>query len=169
MGFYPRVSAQGFFASVFVSGLVCASLLSINSGVKAEVMPPHTKSQEIKSQNNFAPLIKGAPKATLSWSDVRKAHNVALSELRSQLKPADEYATLYAIQVALVRVGDGQTYVWGRPKRKLRALITPTSSYRASNGDICRKLKVSLSLGRYFKRIKTTACRTKNHSWKLQS
>ena len=115
------------------------------------------------------PFIKGAPKINLNWSDARKPRQMTLTKLRAKLRPADEYATLNALLIALSRVGDGQTYIWTRPKRQLRAFITPTSSYRNETGTICRKLVVSLALGSHIKRIKTTACRAKDRSWKLQS
>ena len=94
---------------------------------------------------------------------------MTLTKLRAKLRPADEYATLNALLIALSRVGDGQTYIWGRPKRQLRAFITPTSSFRNEKGTICRLITVSLALGPYMKRIETTACRAKNRSWQLQS
>jgi len=115
------------------------------------------------------PFVKGAPKIDLNWSDAKKPRNMSLTRLRAKLRPADEYATLNALLIALNRVGDGQTYVWGRPKRQLRAFITPISSYRNPNGTICREIVVSLALGSYLKRIETAACRAKDRSWKLQS
>ena len=115
------------------------------------------------------PYVKGAPKVQLNWSDARKPRKMSLTRLRAKLRPADEYATLNALLVALSRVGDGQTYIWGRPKRQLRAFITPISSYRNPNGIICREIIVSLSLGSYMKRIETAACRSKDRSWKIQS
>ena len=121
------------------------------------------------TQKYQKPLIKGAPKINLNWSDAKKPRQMTLTRLRAKLRPADEYATLNALLIALSQVGDGQTYIWGRPKRQLRAFITPTSSYRDKTGTICRKLTVSLALGSYMKRIETTACRAKDRSWKLQS
>ena len=115
------------------------------------------------------PLIKGAPKIDLNWSDAKKPRKMTLTKLRAKLRPADEYATLNALLIALSRVGDGQTYIWGRPKRQLRAFITPTSSFRDEKGTICRQIVVSLALGSYMKRIETTACRAKDRSWQLQS
>ncbi len=122
----------------------------------------------VQAQDVQAPLIKGAPKINMDWADTQKPRRMNFSQLRKRLKPADEFATLYALQVALSRVGDGQTYVWSRPKRKLRAFITPVNSFRASNGTICRKIIVSLALGSYLKRTKTTACRASDRSWTLQ-
>lgn len=126
-------------------------------------------SSSAHSQESLRPFIKGAPKIDMNWSDARKPRIMKFSQLRSRLRPADGFAALYALQIALSRVGDGQTYIWGRPKRQLRALITPISSYRSKSGNICREIMVSLTLGSYLKRIKTTACRAKDRSWQLQS
>ena len=115
------------------------------------------------------PYVKGAAKIDLNWSDTRKPRKMTLTRLRSKLRPADEYATLNALLIALSRVGDGQTYIWGRPKRQLRAFITPISSYRDKSGSICREIVVSLALGAHMKRIETTACRAKDRSWQIQS
>ena len=121
------------------------------------------------AQNSQQPLIKGAPKINMNWAETKKPRNMNFSRLRAKLRPADEFATLYALQVALSRVGDGQTYVWARPKRKLRAFITPVNSYRADNGSICRNVIVSLALGSYMKRTKATACRASDKSWQMKS
>ena len=121
------------------------------------------------AQTQYPPAIKETTKIDMNWSKVAKPLQPHFAQLRAKLRPADEFAALYALQIALSRVGDGQSFVWGRPKRKLRAVITPVSSFRAQSGDICRKIVFTMSLGNYAKRIKTTACRAKDNSWKLQS
>ncbi len=115
-----------------------------------------------------SPQVEAA-KIDMKWSSLGHQHSTHFLQLRSKLRPADEYATLYAMQIALSRVGDGQTFVWSRPKRQLRALITPLSSWRHVNGSICRKISVSLSLGSTLKRMKTIACRDKKRVWQMQS
>ncbi len=155
MRFDPRFAKIEFgFAA-----LLMVTLIAITNGAHAAPL----------SQNTQSALVKGAPRIDLNWSDAKKPRKMTLTKLRSKLRPADEYATLNALLIALSQVGDGQTYIWGRPKRQLRAFITPTSSYRDKSGNICREIIVSLVLGSYMKRIETTACRGKNRSWQLQS
>ncbi len=121
------------------------------------------------AQNSPLSYTKGAPKTGLNWSDMQKPRKMSFTTLRKRLRPADAYATLAALQLALSRLGDGQTYAWHRPKRQLRAFITPINSFRNKSGSICRELIVSLALGSYLRRIETTACRAKDHSWQMQS
>ncbi len=151
MRFDPRVMKKEFV----LASLLMASLITYSANIHAQDIP--------------GSHVTGAPKTNIGWNDLRKPRNMSFSQLRKRLKPADEYAALYALQVALSRLGDGQTYVWGRPKRKLRAFITPVNSYRSENGNICRNIIVSLALGAYIKRIKTSACRASDKSWQLQS
>ena len=155
MRFDPRFAKIEFG----LAALLMVTLIAFTNGAHAAPLV----------QNNESPLVKGAPKIDLNWSDAKKPRKMTLTKLRAKLRPADEYATLNALLIALSRVGDGQTYIWGRPKRQLRAFITPTKSYRNENGTICRAITVSLVLGSYMKRIQTTACRANNRSWQLQS
>ena len=115
-----------------------------------------------------SPQVEAA-KINMKWSKAARQQQTNFLQLRSKLRPADEYATLYALQIALSRVGDGQTFVWSRPKRQLRARITPLNSWRHVNGSICRKISVSLALGRTLKNMQTIACRDQKHVWQMQS
>jgi hypothetical protein len=160
MRFDPRVLKLEFA----VTALLMATLIAFSSSAHAEPVKAIPLAQD-----NLRPLIKGVPRLNMSWSETKKTRKMNFSQLRSKLRPADEFAALYALQIALSRIGDGQTYVWGRPKRQLRALITPINSYRNETGSICREIIVSMVLGSYLKRIETTACRAKDHSWQLQS
>ncbi len=155
MRFDPRFAKLEFgFAA-----LLMVTLIAFTTSARATPL----------THNDQSSLVKGAPKIDLNWSDAKRPRKMSLTKLRAKLRPADEYATLNALLIALSRVGDGQTYIWGRPKRQLRAFITPTSSFRNKKGTICRQIIVSLALGSYMKRIETTACRAKDRSWQLQS
>ncbi len=158
MRFDPHVLKMEFA----VAALLMATFIAFSSNA-------HAQTVRVPGGKSTPPIINGAPKIDMNWSDTRKPRKMKFSQLRSRLRPVDEYAALYALQVALSRVGDGQTYVWGRPKRQLRAIITPISSYRSPKGAICRDIIVSLALGSYIKRIETTACRASDKSWQLQS
>ena len=91
-----------------------------------------TKKGEIPNRKSFpfkAPEITGA---------LPPRREVPLKELKSRLTDADLTAALQAMSVVLSEIGDGTTYVWGRPMRRLRGLITPLSSFRNAEGQICR-------------------------------
>ncbi|MCF6199491.1 MAG: hypothetical protein L3J67_08855 [Hyphomicrobiaceae bacterium] len=133
--------------------LAMVSFLSTNAYAQTGLQSPQVEAAKIK----------------MNWSKVARQHSTRFMQLRSKLRPADEYATLYAMQIALSRVGDGQTFIWSRPKRQLRALITPLSSWRHVNGSICRKISVSLVLGTTLKHMETIACRNKKRVWQMQS
>jgi surface antigen len=115
------------------------------------------------------PLAQSTPRLDITWSEARQPKGASFNKLRSNLDAGDAYATLNALHVALSSVGDGQTYVWGRPKRQLRALITPTKSYRNADKRICRNVVVTLSLGSHIERTETAACRAEDKSWQFAS
>lgn len=111
---------------------------------------------------------QGAAKKQMHWAQIARQRPARFRKRHTGLHPADQVETLAAVQMALERVGDGQSYVWDRPEHRLHAIITPLSSWRHPNGDICRKISLSLALGDYAKRTKTIACRNKQHIWKLK-
>ena len=149
-----------FRSRVFVFAFAAAALMTVASMMNTE---------KASAQTSLLPQIHTSPKSNLSWAELTKPKQLSLKQLRSRLNPADEYATLYALQIALTRVGDGQTYIWGRPNRRLRALITPVNSYRSTDGRICRQVIFTLSLGDYLKRTEATACRATDRSWNIES
>ncbi len=84
-----------------------------------------------------------------------------------RLTAADRRAALEALQFALMEVGDGATFVWHRPKGKLRGIVRPTSSFRNAKGQICRHLVFAVALGGYQKKMEGIACRTNDGGWSL--
>lgn len=142
--------------------LVVAPLFAaLSSAIIASLSPA-------SADTRLVARLSDAPRADISWSELRKPKPATFKHLRSQLDTADAFATLYALQNALTNVADGQTYVWGRPKRQLRTLITPTTSFRGADGRVCRKLIVTIALGDHLKRTETTACRGDDKSWQLE-
>lgn len=90
---------------------------------------------------------------------------IPFSRLRANLVAKDHAKALDALHLALSEVGDGSTYVWERPKRFLRGLITPTSSFRDVTGRVCRHVVYTLSLGHHTRRTEGIACRNPDLQW----
>ena len=90
------------------------------------------------------------------------------AEMRRPLDARDEIAALESVQLALAEVGDGSNYVWHRYDGRLSGVVTPTASFRDSDGNVCRHLIVILSAGTRSKRTEGVACRLGNGRWQLQ-
>lgn len=88
--------------------------------------------------------------------------------MRRQLDARDEIAALESVHLALAEVGDGSSYVWHRYHGHLSGVVTPTASFRDSEGNVCRHLIVILSAGTRSKRTEGIACRLGNGRWQLQ-
>lgn len=90
------------------------------------------------------------------------------AEMRRPLDARDEIAALESVHLALAEVGDGSSYVWHRYDGRLSGVVTPTASFRDSDGNVCRHLIVILSAGTHSKRTEGVACRLDSGRWQLQ-
>ena len=90
-----------------------------------------------------------------------------LRHLRAQLDEKDHLAALKALHIALSQLSDGATFVWRKKSRQLAGVIKPTMAFRNTEGQICRHVIYSLSLGRYVKSIEGIACRDTQGRWWL--
>lgn len=81
----------------------------------------------------------------------------------------DHRATLEAIQYALMEVADGASFVWRRTTSRLHGVVRPTSSFRDSEGRVCRHIELGLSAGTVTRRIEGIACREATGVWLLAS
>jgi hypothetical protein len=88
-------------------------------------------------------------------------------EYKQQLDDTDEIAAFEALHLGLTEVADGATYVWHRANGRLSGAVQPTQSFKASNGQICRHIVVSLSSGTMHRRTEGIACRAGNGVWSL--
>ena len=120
------------------------------------------------SQEINQPLAT-APAESKVWGNDRAAARPAPSffRLRARLAAADRNRALEALHLALSQVGDGGSYVWARPKKRLRGIITLTASFRDVQGRICRHIIYKLVLGEHSRRTEGIACRGKNRQWEL--
>ncbi|MBX9591987.1 MAG: hypothetical protein K2X43_22060 [Hyphomonadaceae bacterium] len=80
----------------------------------------------------------------------------------------DEIATLEAIRVALVEVGDGSSFVWHHGNGRLSGVIHPTASFKDAAGRICRHIVVVLTTGARSGRVEGVACRLTDGRWQLE-
>ena len=88
-------------------------------------------------------------------------------EQKSPLDETDEIAAFEALHLGLSEVADGATYVWHRANGRLSGAVQPTQSFKATNGQICRHIVVSLSSGTMHRRTEGIACRAINGVWNL--
>jgi surface antigen len=90
-----------------------------------------------------------------------------LAERHDNLDEDDEIAALEAIRVALSEVGDGSTFIWHRRNGRLSGSVKPTSSFRDTNGRVCRHLVLLLATATRTGTIEGIACRAGNGRWEL--
>lgn len=75
-------------------------------------------------------------------------------------------AALESVQLALSRVEDRSMYVWHRGR--LSGTVKPTSSFRRTNGELCRHLVIELATDEDFRTMEGVACREANGLWRLE-
>ena len=84
------------------------------------------------------------------------------------LDSRDETAVLEAVHLALTEVGDGSAYVWHGRSGRLSGVVSPTSSFKDTNGKICRHIVVALSADGYSRQTEGVACRLSTGTWQLE-
>lgn len=87
---------------------------------------------------------------------------------RLPLDGSDELAALDAVQIALTEAADGATYVWQRHHGRLNGAVRMTSTFRGSDGRLCRHLVMTLSSGGYSRKTEGIACRDRDLVWSLE-
>jgi hypothetical protein len=87
---------------------------------------------------------------------------------RDRLTPRHEIAAMDAIHTALNETADGSTYVWHDDSGQLSAIVKPTTSFRNSDGQICRHIHLMLNTGRYSRKSEGIACRLDTRIWSLE-
>lgn len=119
------------------------------------------------------PASAGTPATTTERQSKRISNaphrTPSLAELRARLNESDRRVALSALHIALTRISDGATYVWRKSGRNLIGTIKPTSAFRNANGQVCRHVIYTLTLGRYHKRVEGIACRGISGRWSLSS
>ncbi|SRR5258706_8830387 len=91
----------------------------------------------------------------------------AYAQPRRTSDESDEGAALRALHTALTEGGDGATYVWQRPDRRLSGSVRPTASFMSAAGQVCRHLVVTLSADGRSRTVEGIACRQQDGSWAI--
>jgi surface antigen len=143
----------------------------------APTAPPPVQQNGIGSGNTGNCTCPGSAPADDAAERARRWPKPALAdhaapplkspEQKQQLDDTDETAAFEAMHLGLTEVADGATYVWHRANGRLSGAIQPTQSFKASNGQICRHIVVSLSSGTMHRRTEGIACRASNGVWSL--
>ncbi len=87
--------------------------------------------------------------------------------LHAPLDETDEVAALESLQFALTEVADGSSYVWHRSNGRLSGIVKPMSSFKDSQGSICRNVLVVLNSADTTKKTEVVACRLTTGVWQL--
>lgn len=90
-----------------------------------------------------------------------------LAGLQAPYDLNDELSALETLQFALTEVADGSSYVWHRSNGRLSGIVKPVSSFKDTNGAVCRHVIVMLNGEDVTKKTETVACRMNNGVWKL--
>ncbi|MFA5956148.1 hypothetical protein [Hyphomicrobium sp.] len=85
------------------------------------------------------------------------------------LDQSDEDAALESVQFALTEVADGSSYVWYRAHGQLSGVVKPVSSFKDTQGSVCRHAVVMLSVTESTKSTEIVACRLPTGIWQLES
>lgn len=87
---------------------------------------------------------------------------------RTMLDETDEIAALESVQFALTEVGDGASYIWHRNNGHLSGMVQPVTSFKDSQGQVCRHVVVILTSGVVSKKAEGVACRLASGQWTLE-
>ena len=123
-------------------------------------------SDAVAEPTDFATEPKVARQMPPGPAQTARKHP-SLAELRAGLDDTDRLATLNAVHVALTQLSDGATFVWRNSARTLTGVVRTTVAFRNVDGDICRHLILTLTLGRHAKRVEGIACRDGDGRWHL--
>ena len=91
------------------------------------------------------------------------------SEIGKSLDKADKAYAQRTAQDALEYNKTGQTSTWRNPDSGHSGTVTPTSTYRTSEGSDCREFETNIYVDGKQERGVGTACRQPDGTWKVQS
>ena len=145
-------------------GLVTVYLTAIIAAVAIAVTTPITTIPAVASEGNSLVDIddrhSGLPGTILSTP--------VEADARYALSSHDHDAALEAIQIALMEVQDGASYVWRRQHGLLNGIVRPTKSFLDRRGRVCRHIVVLLNSGQFSRKTEGIACRQSDGIWSLE-
>lgn len=89
------------------------------------------------------------------------------SEVGKSLDRADRQAMSNTTQETLETNPSGQTSTWQNPDSGNSGTVTPTSTYRNSEGQYCREYQQTVEIGGKSEQAYGTACRQPDGTWQI--
>lgn len=112
--------------------------------------------------------VAASPEANCSCpNSAKKNLKPKFAGLSVVLDETDEIAALESVQFALTEVADGATYVWHRSNGHISGFVKPVSSFKASDGSVCRTATIVFSSGNTTKKTEAKACRLPTGVWQM--
>ena len=141
--------AEAFVLTV-LTGVLLAALVFLSGGpaFSAEPVPDGAKCNCPDKNTASRPQVAGLP--------------------GPRLDEADEAAALESIQMGLSEMDDGEPFVWRRTNGRLSGIVRPTTSFRNTEGRLCRHVVVLLTTGYKTSTAEGIACRLPDRRWVLE-
>ncbi len=79
----------------------------------------------------------------------------------------DRADATYAQQTATRAFTENRGYQWQNPQNGNSGIITPTETFTAQNGSLCREYSQTINVGGRQERAFGTACQQPDGSWKI--
>ncbi len=89
------------------------------------------------------------------------------SEIGKSLDRADRLAMQHETQNTLETAPAGTTNTWHNPDSGNSGTVTPTDTYRQSDGTYCREFQQTVTVGGKTQEAYGTACRQPDGSWQI--
>jgi len=89
------------------------------------------------------------------------------SEIGRGLDVVDKQQMEQTTQASLEHTQTGSTSAWSNPDTGNSGTVTPTNTYKASNGEYCREYSQTIEVGGDVQEAYGTACRQPDGSWKI--
>lgn len=89
------------------------------------------------------------------------------NEIGKSLDRADQLALQHTTQESLETAPVGMTSTWHNPDSGNRGTVTPTQTYRQSDGTYCREFTQTVTIGNRTEEAYGTACRQPDGSWQI--
>lgn len=145
-----HVPFAGALALPALTGVLLATFVVLSGvpALSAEPLPDGAKCDCPDGDKASRPQVAGLP--------------------ASRLDETDEIAALESIQMGLSEMDDGEPFVWRRTNGRLSGIVRPTTSFRNTEGRLCRHVVVLLTTGYKTSTAEGIACRLPDRRWVLE-
>lgn len=111
--------------------------------------------------------IGGGKGSTVAIAVGTLAGSMIGAEVGKKLDEADRAKAQEVTQVSLENSQTGQTTTWKNPDTGNSGSITPTKTYKTSEGQNCREFETTVTVDGAEETAYGTACRQPDGSWKI--